>query len=53
MRISVQNVLSMMAGDMSHEQILEEFADLTKEDLLACLAFAADREQRFQIGVPK
>jgi uncharacterized protein (DUF433 family) len=53
MRISVQNVLSMMAGDMSHEQILEEFPDLTKEDLLACLAFAADREQRFQIGVPK
>lgn len=53
MRISVQNVLAMMAGGMSHEQILEDFPYLTREDLLACLAFVADREGRFVIGAPQ
>jgi uncharacterized protein (DUF433 family) len=52
MRISVQNVLAMMADGMTHDQILEDFPYLTREDLLACLAFAAEREGRFVIGSP-
>jgi uncharacterized protein (DUF433 family) len=43
MRISVYDVLSYMASGMSHEEILNDFPYLTREDLLACLAFAADR----------
>lgn len=42
MRITVYDVLEYMASGMSHEEILHDFPDLTKQDLLACLAFAAD-----------
>ena len=46
LRITVYDVLEHMAGDMSHEEILEDFPELTPEDLLACLAFAAERERK-------
>jgi uncharacterized protein (DUF433 family) len=46
MRITVQDVLEYMASGMTHEEILDDFPYLTKEDLLACLAYAADRERR-------
>jgi uncharacterized protein (DUF433 family) len=31
---------------MSHQQILEEYPELTEQDIRACLAYAADRERR-------
>ena len=31
---------------MTHDQILHDFPYLTEEDILACLAFAADRESK-------
>jgi len=31
---------------MSHREILDEFPYLTEDDILACLAYAADRERR-------
>lgn len=31
---------------MSLEQVVEDFPELTLEDVRACLAFAADRERR-------
>ena len=46
MRITVYDVLSYLAAGMTHEQILSDFPDLTEEDILACLAWAADRERR-------
>ena len=42
MRITVYDVLEYMASGGTHEEILHDFPDLTKQDLLACLAFAAD-----------
>lgn len=45
-RITVYDVLEYMAGEMSEEEILADFPDLSREDLKACLAFAADRERR-------
>jgi len=45
MRITVYEVLSYLAAGMSEEEILRDFPYLTKEDILACLAYAADREQ--------
>jgi uncharacterized protein (DUF433 family) len=39
-------VLEYLASDMTEEQILEDFPDLTREDLKACIAFAADRERK-------
>ena len=46
MRITVYDVLSYLAAGMSHAEILADFPYLTEEDILACLAYAADRERR-------
>lgn len=46
MRITVYDVLSYFASGMSEQEILDDFPYLTKEDLLACLAYAADREHQ-------
>ena len=41
LRITVYDVLQYLASGMTHEQILEDFPELTREDLQACLAFAS------------
>jgi uncharacterized protein (DUF433 family) len=46
LRITVYEVLEYLASDMTEEQILADFPDLTRDDLKACIAFAADRERR-------
>jgi uncharacterized protein (DUF433 family) len=46
MRIAVGDVLGWLAEGMSHEQILDEYPELTERDIRACLAYAADRERR-------
>jgi uncharacterized protein (DUF433 family) len=46
MRITVQDVLSYLAAGMSQEQVLADFPYLEKEDILACLAYAADSEKQ-------
>jgi uncharacterized protein (DUF433 family) len=46
LRITVYEVLDYLASGMSEDEILRDFPDLTREDLLACLAFAADRERK-------
>jgi len=46
LRITVYDVLDYLASGMSVEEILDDFPELTREDILACLAFAADRERR-------
>ncbi len=43
-RITVDDVLGYLASGMSEEQVLREFPSLTREDIRACLAFAADQE---------
>jgi uncharacterized protein (DUF433 family) len=47
----VADVLGWLASGMSHEQIIDDFPELTEEDILACLAFAADRERRVMAAV--
>jgi uncharacterized protein (DUF433 family) len=44
MRITVYDVLSYLASGMTEEDVLSDFPELTREDILACLGFAADRE---------
>ncbi len=46
LRITVYDILEYLASGMTQEEILEDFPDLTKEDILACLSFAADRERK-------
>ncbi|MEO0734183.1 MAG: DUF433 domain-containing protein [Bacteroidota bacterium] len=52
MRITVYDVLSYLAGGMTTAEILEDFPYLESEDIFACLAFAAHREQQvvFQLA---
>jgi uncharacterized protein (DUF433 family) len=50
LRITVYDVLEYLAGGMTQEEILREFSYLTKEDIQACLAFAADRERKLEIS---
>jgi len=44
-RISVYDVLSWLAEGMTHAQIIGDFPELTEQQILACLAYAADKEQ--------
>lgn len=46
LRITVYDVLDYLASGMTQEQILTDFPYLTREDIRACLAFAADRERK-------
>ena len=52
MRITVYEVLDYLASDMTEQEILADFPDLTKDDLKACIAFAADRERRLSFSLP-
>ncbi|HEY0372868.1 MAG TPA: DUF433 domain-containing protein [Thermoanaerobaculia bacterium] len=44
MRITVYDVLSYLAAGMTEQEVLSDFPELTHEDILACLSYAADRE---------
>jgi len=46
LRITVYDILDYLASGMSEEEILADFPDLTRDDIRACLAFAAERERR-------
>lgn len=48
LRITVYDVLEYLASEMSVEEILEDFPELEREDILACLSFAADRERHIE-----
>ena len=50
MRITVYDVLSYLAAGDTTDIILEHFPMLTREDILACLAYAADAEGRFRLS---
>jgi uncharacterized protein (DUF433 family) len=45
LRITVSDVLGYLAAGMTINEILEDFDELTEQDIRACLAFAADRER--------
>lgn len=45
-RITVYDILEYLAGGMTADEILEEFSELSAEDLQAVLQFAAAREGR-------
>jgi len=50
LRISVSDVLGWLARGMTTEQILEEYPELSAEDIHACLAHAASRES-FEVRI--
>lgn len=46
LRIAVADILDYLASGMSETDIVQDFPDLTVEDVRACIAFAADRERK-------
>jgi uncharacterized protein (DUF433 family) len=49
-RITVYDVLQWLASGMSHKEIIEEFPQLTEEQILACLAYAANKERVIKVA---
>lgn len=41
LRYPVESLLELLAGGMSVEQVLEDYEDLEREDILAALSYAA------------
>ena len=44
MRIAVYDVLSYLAAGMTEDELLSDFPYLTRDDIRACLTYAAERE---------
>lgn len=53
LRITVYEVLEYLASGMTEDKFLTDFPDLTREDIRACLAFAADRERKLAFIPPE
>ena len=45
-RISVYDVLSWLSNQMSIQEIIEDFPELTPNDIFACLSYTADKENK-------
>ena len=50
-RIAVGDVLSWLASGMTYEEIEEDYPAIREEDIMAVLAFAANREAMVKILV--
>ena len=48
-RLTVGEVLGHLASGLTEAELLAEFPQLTREDVLECLAFASERERRLRI----
>ena len=49
-RISVYDVLQWLASGMSHQDIVADFPQLSEEQILACLAYAANKERIIKVA---
>jgi uncharacterized protein (DUF433 family) len=49
MRITVYDVLGYLASGMTTEEIIEDFPELTKDDIQVCLSYAADSEKHTRL----
>ena len=51
MRITVGDVLGWLASGMSEAEIISDFPELTHDDILACLSYAAEKEQTVRVAL--
>ncbi len=49
-RISVYDVLGWLSIGMSIEEIIVDFPELSRDQIMACLQYAADRERRVKVA---
>jgi len=46
LRITVYDILNMLASGMTYDEILEDYPKLVLDDIFASLQYAADREHK-------
>ncbi|MCF0060982.1 DUF433 domain-containing protein [Dyadobacter chenwenxiniae] len=46
MRITVEDILRWLASGMSFEDIIQDFPELNKEDIVVALEFSANQQKR-------
>jgi len=51
-RIWVSLVLDLLAAGMTYDQVLVEYPGLTKEDILACVAYGAEMSRERYVELP-
>ena len=49
-RITVFDVLGWLASGMTNSDIIQDFPELSKEDISACLSYAAERERKIRVA---
>ncbi|ARS41535.1 hypothetical protein CA265_18495 [Sphingobacteriaceae bacterium GW460-11-11-14-LB5] len=49
-RIAVYDVLGWLANGMTIKGILEDFPEISEEEIFACLAYSADREHNIRVA---
>ena len=49
LRITVYDILNMLADGMSKKEIISDFPEIDERDILACLSFAADKEHKIAV----
>jgi uncharacterized protein (DUF433 family) len=49
-RITVYDVLQWLASGMTHEEIIADFPQLSEKQILACLAYAANKERIIKVA---
>jgi uncharacterized protein (DUF433 family) len=50
-RISVYDILGWLASGMTFGEVSLDFPQIAREQILACLAYSADRERRVKVVV--
>ena len=51
-RIWVSLILDFLAGGMSVEEVLKDYPDLDRDDILACIAYGAEMSQERYVEIP-
>jgi uncharacterized protein (DUF433 family) len=50
LRITVYDVLGWLASGMTMKDIIDDYPELSEDDIKACLAYAADREHKIRLA---
>ena len=47
-RITVFDILGWLGSGMTYDEVISDYPELTRDDIKACLMYAADRERKLQ-----
>lgn len=50
-RITVFDVLGWLASGMTHQDIINDFPEISEQDIAACLSYAAEREKKIRLSL--